>query len=207
MTDRVLDLRNDGHAGGVTTEEKTDSAGLIRRIASLEEENAELRLQLAVLASTDAATGLANRIGLLDAVEMATYRLARMQEPFAVVLLRFPQLDALTDDDEYLEAIRDIGSLLAGGVRSVDRVGRIESSTFVSVLANIPFEHVDVVLARTKESLSAVAASAGVAGDRIAPQVLAVSLTDASSAVDASSILDRCHALMDDGSSTEIRTL
>ncbi len=207
MTDRVLDLRNDGHAGGVTTEEKTDSAGLIRRIATLEEENAELRLQLAVLASTDAATGLANRIGLLDAIEMATYRLARMQEPFAVVLLRFPQLDALTDDDEYLEAIRDIGSLLAGGVRSVDRVGRIESSTFVSVLANIPFEHVDVVLERTKASLSAVAASAGVAGERIAPQLLAVSMTDASSDIDASSILDRCHGLMDDGSAAEIRTL
>lgn len=196
MDERVVDLRDDDGVESVKVIDKKDTVGLIRRIAALEEENAELRLQLAVLAATDAATGLANRIGLLDAIEMATYRLGRMREPFAVVLMRFDQLDAL-DDDSHLEAIRDIGALLASGVRSVDRVGRIESSTFVSVLANIPLEHVDVVLERTKQSLAAVASAAGVGDDAIAPRVVAVSVADAPTLVDASTILDRCHELLE----------
>lgn len=196
MNDDVVDLRHDESGNQVITT-TGDAGALVRRIAELEDENSELRLQLAVLGTTDAATGLANRIGLLDAIEMATYRLARMNEPFAVVLMGFPQLASLDDAEERLEAIRDIGSLLAAGVRSVDKVARLETSTFISVLSNIPFEHIDIVLERTRDSLAAI-------DDRIVSRVLAVSLTDASTAPGAEAILDRCQELINDSASADI---
>ncbi len=196
MDDRTIDLRDEMGRDQLLTD-TTDSAVLARRVGELEVENAELRLQLAVLGATDPATGLANRIGLLDAIEMATYRLERMNEPFAVVLLSFPQLEQILQDDVRLEAIRDVGSVLAAGVRAVDKVGRMESSTFISVLANIPRDSVDVVLGRTRESLNAV-------GDKVMPRILAVSLGDSASALAAGDLLDRCQELINDDATPEI---
>jgi GGDEF domain-containing protein len=156
-----------------------------------------------VFAATDPATGLANRIGLLDTIEMASYRLARMSEPFAVVITRFAQLDGLTEDEEHLEAVRDLGALLAAGLRNVDRVGRIGSSTFVSVLANIPFEHIDTVVSRTRASLVAMTSAADVAPDTIEARVIALSITDVEAQIDADTVLRHCVELMDDPSSAE----
>jgi len=214
MDDRLIDVRDEAGRGVLLTDSSDISGSdamastedTARRIVDLEAENAELRLQLAVLASTDAATGLANRVGLLDSIEMATYRLARMQEPFAVVLMTFPQLEAIGDEDDYLEAIRDVGALLAAGVRSVDKVGRETGSTFVSVLANIPEDHVEIVLQRTRASLFAVSAAASLPGASIDPHVVAVSLATTATELTASEILDRCHQFVDDGGS-EIRSI
>jgi GGDEF domain-containing protein len=151
------------------------------------------------------ATGLANRIGLLDAIEMASFRLARMTEPFAVVTMRFPQLDVIDDAEEHLEAVRDIGALLAASIRSVDRVGRLDGSVFVSVLANIPSKDINIVLARTKASLKAVASSAGMHDDVIQPLLMAMSITDPSAHLKADHVLDRCRQQMSDPDLGEIQ--
>jgi len=183
----------------------TESEDLTKQIAELEEENADLRLQLAVLGSIDVATGLANRIGLLDAIEMASFRLARMAEPFAVVVMQFPQLDVIDDPEEHLDAVCDIGALLAAGMRSVDRVGRVEGSTFVSVLANIPSDDIPIVLRRSKASFKAVATAAGLTDDAIDPAVMAVSLTDPAARMDAAQVLDKCYELMADPTLDDIQ--
>ena len=110
--------------------------------AELEDARAEinqLRLQLHVFTSTDAITGLANRNGLLDSLQGAIDRQQRMAEPYCVVFLRFPQLGGLMDDhheDDYEEALRHLGAIVAAGLRTVDRVGRLDETTFVAVLTN-----------------------------------------------------------------------
>lgn len=206
MNDRVVDLR-DGQVSSptVTSAVESETESLSDRVVALEGENAGLRLQLAVFAATDAVTGLANRIGLLDAIEMASYRLVRMKEPFAVVVSRFPQLSAIVDDDEHLEAIRDLAGVLAAGLRDVDRVGRLDPTTFVSVLANIPFEHVETVLGRSRASLQAVSCVTGAAENTIDTRLVALSMTDNGSPVIAEAVLQRCIELIDDTSAAEIQ--
>jgi len=212
MEDRVVDLRDKSENGGqmaaagVATADKFDIETLQIRLNSLEDENAALRLQLAVFAATDPATGLANRIGLLDAIEMASYRLVRMAEPFAVVVTRFGQLDDIDDPEEHLEAVRDLGAMLAAGLRNVDRVGRIGASTFVSVLANIPLDHIDTVVSRTRASLRAMSNAAEVPADTIDARIIALSVTDAAGQFDADAILRHCASLIDDPNSGETQT-
>ncbi|HEC08506.1 MAG TPA: diguanylate cyclase [Acidimicrobiales bacterium] len=162
-------------------------ARLEQRVRDLESENAHLRLQLHVLAATDSLTGLANRTGLADTVDMALHRLARMGETFAVVFFRFPQLAVLSDEAgagsdqvaEMTEAVRDLGALLAGGLRNVDRVGRIDDMTFAAVLSNIPSEHVTTVIGRTISSLEALTDAAGVDGSVLTPVIRALGVSDA----------------------------
>jgi len=211
MEDHVVDLRdaNEGtetRTTSVVTATKPGVEALQSRLSTLEDENAALRLQLAVFAATDPATGLANRIGLLDAVEMACYRLARMAEPFAVVVTSFGQLDGIDDPEEHLEAVRDLGAMLAAGLRNVDRVGRIDASSFVSVLANIPFEHIDTVVSRTRASLRAMSTAAEVAADTIDARVIALSVTDGDVRLDADTILRHCADLMADPNSAETQS-
>ena len=206
MNNRDIDLRDDqAGSGTVMSAIGSDTESLLDRMTALEGENAGLRLQLAIFATTDSVTGLANRIGLLDAIEMASSRLVRMKEPFAVVVMRFPQLMTIEDDEEHLEAIRDLAALLAGGLRDVDRVGRIDSTTFVSVLANIPFEHVETVLARSRSSLRAMSLAAEVAENTIEPRVITLSMTNTESPILAEAVLEHCAKLIDDTAAADIQ--
>ena len=152
---------------------------LQERIRDLESENAHLRLQLAIMSSTDPVTGLANRAGIVDSIEVAINRLPRMSEPFAVVGVRFPQLNELNDDDLRIDAVRDLGALLAAGLRNVDRVGRIDDTTFVAVLANIPTDHVSTVTDRTRGTLGALVEVAGLPESSLEPGLCAISVVDA----------------------------
>ena len=140
----------------------TLKARVERLETALDESRAEanqLRLQLHVLTSTDALTGLANRNGLLDSLQFAIDRLARYDEPFALALFRFPVLGrvlALGDDEQSDESTRHLSALLAAGLRSLDKVGRIDDETFAVVLSNIAERDVRVVLDRTMTALHAL---------------------------------------------------
>ena len=70
MDNETIDVRSRG--------EQTDDivAKLTSRVAELEDEVAHLNLQLAILSSTDAITGLANRTGLADSIEMGPAELS-----------------------------------------------------------------------------------------------------------------------------------
>lgn len=163
---------------------------LKERIRDLETENAHLRLQLAIMSSTDPITGLANRAGVVDSIEVAINRLPRMGEPFAIVGVRFPQLNELLDDDLRVEAVRDLGALLAAGLRNVDRVGRIDDTTFVAVLANIPTDHVSTVTDRTRGTLGALVEVAGLPESSLEAGLCAISVVDKETETNAMELLD-----------------
>ena len=139
-------------------------------------EISRLELQLHVLTSTDALTGLANRNGILDSVQTAVARRVRMGEPFAVLGFRFPQLAGLGDahhPDDYEEAVQHLAALLAAGLRNVDRVGRLDEETFVVVLTNIPASNIPVVVDRTLSSVRALPLSVGAEEYALDPTVSA----------------------------------
>lgn len=190
MDNETIDVRSRG--------EQTDDivAKLTSRVAELEDEVAHLNLQLAILSSTDAITGLANRTGLADSIEMGLYRLQRMAEPFAVVAVRFPGLEALGADR--LDAVRDLGALIAASLRNVDRVGRLDDTTFAVVLANVPADHVETVTDRTGSLLGSLPASVGVDAELEATMV-AVSVVETDASRSVVEILDRLEDMVDTG--------
>src|SRR5690349_2798283 len=157
-----------------------DPRQLLARIAELEhalrERTAEvrrLRLQMDVLAGTDAATGLANRNGILDLIDMALARLERNREPFAVAAMGFPGLEA-RDDGIDVSDIQHVSALLTAGLRRLDRMARIDIGVFAGVLPGLTAEHVPVVEQRVRTIL-------GVGTDDDPDPRFAVVLVDADS--------------------------
>jgi GGDEF domain-containing protein len=192
-----LDLRDStdlrDNTGGVMTDEL---AKLKARVADLEDENAHLSLQLAIMSSTDVVTGLANRTGLVDSVEMALYRLQRMGEPFAVVGVRFLGLANLTMTEERIDAVRDLGALIAASLRNVDRVGRLDDATFAVILANVPADHVTTVTDRTRSLLSGLPARAGVDVELTAG-LSAVSVVETPTQLQVADVFDAIEGMLD----------
>jgi PleD family two-component response regulator len=136
-----------------------DPRQLLTRIAELEqalrERTAEvrrLRLQMDVLAGTDAATGLANRNGILDLIDLALARLERNREPFAVAAMGFPGLEDRGDDIDVGD-IQHVSALLTAGLRRLDRMARIDVGVFAGVLPGLTAEHVAVVEQRMRTIL------------------------------------------------------
>jgi GGDEF domain-containing protein len=142
--------------------ESTDLAALRRRVADLEadldharREVGRLQLQLDLFTSTDPLTGFVNRSGTLDAIQAGVDRLDRMGETFALVFAAIPLLSVLGREapDLVAETRRHVGALVAGGLRRVDRVGRLEDDTFVTVLANVSNEGLTTVLERLRKAV------------------------------------------------------
>jgi GGDEF domain-containing protein len=138
-----------------------DPRQLLERIRDLElalrERTAEvrrLRLQMDVLAGTDAATGLANRNGILDLIDLALARLERNHEPFAVAVIGFPGLEARGDDIDVSD-IQHVSALLTAGLRRLDRMARIDVGVFAGVLPGLTLEHVAIVENRMRTILGA----------------------------------------------------
>ncbi|MFT5530912.1 MAG: two-component system cell cycle response regulator [Candidatus Poriferisodalaceae bacterium] len=158
----------------------------------------QLRLQLHVFTSTDALTGLANRNGVLDSLQGAVDRQARMKEPYSVVGMRFPQIAGLINDhdvDDYEEAIRHLGAIFAAGLRTVDRVGRLDEITFAAVLTNCPGEHISTVIERSLMSIRALPLSVGAAEYVLDPAVVAL-LSGEDVVSDATVVLARAEQLL-----------
>jgi GGDEF domain-containing protein len=186
-----------------------DPRQLLTRIAELEsalrERTAEvrrLRLQMDVLAGTDAATGLANRNGILDLIDMALARLERNQEPFAVAAMGFPGLEARGDGAIDVTDIQHVSALLTAGLRRLDRMARIDVGVFAGVLPGLTLEHVAVVESRVRTILGAGA------DDEPDPR-FAVVLVDAESAArEPGELLDRAEraqAELRPGATTVVR--
>ena len=64
-------------------------------------------------------------------------------------------------DADLVGGLRHLGALIAGGLRRVDRVGRLDDDTFVSVLSNLGGRSVDVVLGRIHDALTAAPVELG----------------------------------------------
>ena len=151
--------------------ESDELVALRRRMAELETELEQamidvgrLQLQVDLFTSTDPVTGFVNRTGTIDAVQSALDRLDRMDEPVTILVLSIPELGELRAslaDADLVGGLRHLGALVAGGLRRVDRVGRLEDDTFVSVLSNLGARSVDVVLGRIEDALTAAPVELG----------------------------------------------
>lgn len=151
-------------------------AALESELSDARAEIGRLQLQLHVFTTTDPLTGLANRNGLLDDIEMAVARHGRMREPYAVVGFRFDELDGLTDrhsDEECADALQHLAALLAAGLRTVDSVGRLDDVSFAAVLSNIVATNIPVVVDRTLAAITAVPFTVGVGEYALTPGVAA----------------------------------
>jgi diguanylate cyclase (GGDEF)-like protein len=117
---------------------------LLKRVEELEgslaaqnEEISALRLQLDVLSTIDPPTGLLNRTGLLESVEVALLRLKRQMEPFALLLVKLPELNEIASrhGNSVTDARRHVTALLSAGLRALDRTARVREDVYGSVLS------------------------------------------------------------------------
>lgn len=152
-------MTGEGIGNGSQPGGPTDTVRVLQsELADARAEIGRLELQLHVLTTVDTLTGLANRNGVLDSIEGAVARHQRMEEPFAVVGFRFPELVGLArvhDPDEYAETMRHLAAMLAAGLRNVDTVGRTDEDAFATVLANIVATDIPIVVDRTLAAIAA----------------------------------------------------
>ncbi len=192
--------------------ESDELVALRRRMAELETELEQamidvgrLQLQVDLFTSTDPVTGFVNRTGTIDAVQSALDRLDRMDEPVTILVLSIPELDELRAslaDTDLVGGLRHLGALVAGGLRRVDRVGRLEDDTFVSVLSNLGAQSVDVVLGRIEDALTAAPVDLGGIERDLRPQLGALVLesSDTGATGDPDTLLEEAIALLGAGS-------
>ncbi len=133
--------------------------GLQTELEACRSEIGTLKLQLDILATTDAITGLPNAHGMMELIEDAGHRMYRTGEPFAVMMIRVPELEGLHHDgdrDCYREAVRHAAALIVAALRQVDKVGRLDTATFVATLPALTAAGADGVLDRLTKLLHAV---------------------------------------------------
>lgn len=159
VTDEI-DLRADDPAAELARV-RAELAETAELLAAAEAEIGQLELQLELFTSTDPLTGLVNRSGLLDTLQAVLDRLDRTGESAALVLVRVPGLAGLGEGATDL--IRDLAAILGGGLRRLDRVGRLDRTTFGLVLADTTEPGCQVVVARIRGAIgsSALAAELG----------------------------------------------
>lgn len=115
----------------------------------MEEEINKLRAECETFATVDPATGLANRAGVIDALERADRWLQRRGDVYGLLLVELPDLGTIGDAD----AVRHIGATIGAGVREVDEVGRLDDTTFSVVLFDPAPGTVKLVADRVREIL------------------------------------------------------
>ena len=135
------------------------------RIRELESELAvckvelgNMKLQLDVMTTTDPVTGLPNLHGIVELIEDATHRRYRSGECFGVLAVRIKSLEDIygrLGTPAFKEATRHVGALIAAGLRQVDRVGRLDNTTFVGVMPELDADGVSAVLDRIETTLTA----------------------------------------------------
>ena len=119
----------------------------------------DLKLQLDILSTTDALTGLPNIHGMVDLIEDLTARITRNGEPFGIMMIHVPELVTLAaeeSDENYRESVRHAAGLVVAGLRQLDRVGRIDSATFLVTLPQLRAQGVDAVVDRIAKMLHSV---------------------------------------------------
>ncbi len=208
----VIDLRDDPDLDTPSLRElrtlRDRMIGLEDELETARMDVGRLQLQLDLFTSTDPTTGLVNRAGTLDAIQTATERLERMSEPFALVLIQIPELDTMRRDamEESGDMARHLGALIGGGLRRLDRVGRLEDGNFITVLSNIDSNHIDIVLDRVRTALTAMPIVVGDSEQDLNPQ-LATIVAVSPDSVNADTLLDQTCELMEASTSDEILTI
>jgi PleD family two-component response regulator len=133
-----------------------DIESLKHQLAEAEASLAQLRLVMDVVGTTDLATGINNRNGVLEAIERGRRWMNRRGDMFGVLVVRFPKMPAMDlEDRKDVELIKHLAASIGAGVREVDEVGRLDDMTFASILADIRPGSISVVAKRVIEHLLA----------------------------------------------------
>jgi diguanylate cyclase (GGDEF)-like protein len=131
------------------------TAALRAELEACRSEISRLRLMLDVQATIDLSTGLYNAQGMLEPIQVAMDRLARTEEPFAVVVIDLPRVAERTGEIRDA-AMRHAGAIVSATVRSLDRVGRIGDASLMVVLPQTGAAGIQVVLERIDRSLGII---------------------------------------------------
>lgn len=121
-------------------------------LANCRGELSRMRLLLDVQATIDLATGMLNAQGMLEPIQAAMDRLARLDETFGLCLVDIPGVLGHPAEDRD-GAMRHAGALLAATLRGLDRVGRLGEASFMLVLSQVTEDTVGVVLDRVSGSI------------------------------------------------------
>jgi diguanylate cyclase (GGDEF)-like protein len=173
-----------------------ESDDLLGRIAELEaqleqrsEQLGAIREQLAALATIDEDTHLLNTNGLREFVRIALHRLDRHQEPFALVIIRIPELSELKNKPDYDPVVKHTATLLTSGLRALDSTARISEDTFSALLAGAKSDGIGVVIQRLRTLVTAAPITAN-AGDYDPRPVFCAVLVGSTDNVDADKVLE-----------------
>ncbi len=178
--------------GGATDDPSEEAERLRAEVQRLSEEIGFLRLQLDTLTTIDPETGVLNRHGLVDAIEMALQRLDRLAEPFALTGVHLPGLPELAaaGPERRSGLVRHVAALLSACVRSLDRVARLDERTFAVIAPTVSRRDHLVQLNRIRSVLTAAAVVPEELGGRELDVRLAVVVVESVGAHRAEDVLD-----------------
>jgi GGDEF domain-containing protein len=133
---------------------------LERRVDELTAELEALKVTLEVVGNLDLDSGILNRTGILDALERGQRWLARRGDIYGLLVVHFPALDpSVVDGPEAPEFRTHVAASMGAAVRDVDTVGRIDSSSFGAVLADVNPGAIQVVADRMRALLERLSAT------------------------------------------------
>lgn len=127
----------------------------IRRAQALESTRADNR-RLEELATTDALTRLINRRALMDRLSVEVDRARRFRSQLSLLMVDLDHFKSINDQHGHLvgdHMLRQLGSMLAGAVRTIDVVARYGGEEFVVILPETATEGAVTFAERLRKSV------------------------------------------------------
>ncbi len=117
-------------------------------------EKAHRRIQ--ELSISDELTGVSNRSHLFLLAEQEIRRESRTKEPLSAVIFDIVGFSAINAEHGHAEGdrvLQETARLLADNMRMTDRIGRLESDHFLSMLADCSVDDAEKVASKLKEKI------------------------------------------------------
>lgn len=128
----------------------------IRRAQALESTRAD-NLRLEQLATTDSLTRLLNRRALLERLSIEVDRARRFRQQLSLLMVDIDRFKSINDQHGHLVGdgiLREMGTLLSGGIRTVDVVARYGGEEFVMILPETATDGAVVFAERLRERVA-----------------------------------------------------
>jgi two-component system cell cycle response regulator len=128
----------------------------IRRAQALESTQADNR-RLEELATTDALTRLLNRRALLERLSVEVDRARRFKQQLSLLMVDIDHFKAINDQHGHLVGdaiLREMGTLLNHGIRTVDVVARYGGEEFVLILPETSTDGAVIFAERLRERVA-----------------------------------------------------